>query len=96
MLVEVEYQVLQLDWQEQYSAVKGFDITDDVSSALLLQQFVSHPQAVDIRTERYCVLVDTRISALHRDVVADQWDTKNIQRQNYMTSTIYNHYDKQK
>ena len=50
------------------------DITDDVSSALLLQQFISHPQAVDIRTERYCVLVDTRTSTLHRDIVADQWE----------------------
>ena len=50
------------------------DITDDVSSALLLQQFISHPHAVDIRTVRYCVLVDTRISTLHRDIVADQWE----------------------
>jgi len=50
-LNEQEYQVLQLDWQEQYATVKRFDFTDDVSRLLFLQHLVPHPQTVHLRTE---------------------------------------------
>ena len=67
---KLEYQVLQLDWQEQYSAVKGSDITDDVTSALVAHQFASHAQTVHLGTETDRVLIDAGIFALHGNVVA--------------------------
>jgi len=73
--------LLQLDWQEQNSPVKGFDVTNYTASSLIFEQFMTHPEAVNLRTEPDCILVDARISTPYSNVIAGQMHTENIKHQ---------------
>jgi len=67
-----KYQLLQLNWKEEYTSIERLDITNDVSCALIIHQFIFDAHTVHFWTERDCVLIDAGILALHRNVVAAQ------------------------
>lgn len=77
-LKELRYRALQMTWQEEYSAVEGFHITNDITSARVTHQFMSHGQAVNLWSEVHRVLKDARCFTLHGNVVADNIHTRNI------------------
>jgi len=80
-ILRIQYQFLELNRKEQNTPVEGFDVTNKAASALILKQFESHPQTVNLGTERNCILIDASISTPYGNVVGSQRHTVSTKNQ---------------